>query len=870
MKKKLFLIIAALTLGLVFAFAGCGEGKQGEVGPQGPQGIQGEKGEQGEPGEKGEPGEQGGTLDENCEHVFVDHILEHATCVQKEVVAHVCTLCNGYEVEVGETNPNVHGKGYDWKAVGNEMKLVLDDSCVVTIPGTTMEESNGACPKQKCEACGEMLKQHAETAWYPVDENANICEEEHMEVEACTKCHAAVSAVEVKGARGHVYGEPVVVSPITNGYKVKLTCETCDKVIEVNATLKSEKVANCKEGGYKIYEYTYNNYLENITEEFKYDITLKTADHTFSDGTHSFTVAQGAHVNFIPSNTADLKALIAGDIIRWTEGEPSDCVTERVAGGNCAHCGNLVTFNLKGEHTYGDAVAPTCTADGYYACEKCSFTTVADLAIGHVWTFKSIDTSAKTMTVGCKCGETATVAYTHNETTAPNCLTKAQDIYTVQVGNGLATTHANYKELTVTKAIDKTEQKAHTIGSLKLKQNGDYEYNDTFDALIESEKIRWTEGEPGICSDKKIAGFDCEVCGRLVTINLSGKHTLDGINDVVEPTCTTRGVTTQDCINCSTAVEVASVDAKGHTYVPDQTSLAAFVAAPAANGTVKFTCTCGDSITLNAALKTDKSQNGCVTTNKSTYTFTKTYTVEAAAEGETISKTFSYKHVVDQSSGAHTLGDIKDIQQGGTYEYNDKWAAAFAAGTIRWAEGEPSACNEHWVAGFDCSKCGKLVTIELSGAHNIENAKLQTVQPTCTTDGYTFKICADCGTSIKIDTIAALGHDVEWTVVGADKDNAGKAVGTCSRCSDTVEVFGQNAVKVDANCGKDGYVTYKYVDANGNKVVEDKTFVLPRTGDHNDTEPLTRIEFVQGNYKYVAYFCTTCQCYVVESKMENK
>ena len=83
-----------------------------------------------------------------------------------------------------------------------------------------------------------------------------------------------------------------------------------------------------------------------------------------------------------------------------------------------------------------------------------------------------------------------------------------------------------------------------------------------------------------------------------------------------------------------------------------------------------------------------------------------------------------------------------------------------------------------------------------------------------------------------------------------------------------MQVNGTVKERVEANCGKDGYVIYQYVDANGIKVVEDKEFVLPRTGLHDNTAPLTRIEFVQNGWKYVAYFCEVCECYVVESKVK--
>lgn len=875
MKKKLFPIIATLALGLVFAFAGCGEGKQG------PQGETGPTGSVGPAGPVGPQGPQGGTLDDDCEHVFVDHILEHATCVQEEVVAHVCTVCNGYEVEVGETNPDVHGNGYEWVAVGNEMKLVLDDSCVEIIPGTEMEEKNGACEKKKCNACGEMLKQHATTAWYPVDEKANICEEEHMEVEACTKCHAAVSDVEVKGARGHVYGDPVVGEKTTKGYMVTLTCETCDDEIEVEATLKSTKEANCQEGGYKIYEYTYNNYLEDITKEFKYDITEKTKEHTFTNGTVTYKAEANGHYDFLPSVEAKLKALIEADVLVWNDGVPGDCENEAIIIGACSVCcvgdnaDGKIAFYLNGEHVWGEATKPTCTVDGYYTCSECGDTTTAEKAQGHVWKFDSLDKTAGTMKVKCSCGATDEQKYEHSEDIADTCMKKSYDNYKATFENGVGGTQV------VPHTEEKAAQRAHTLGDLKIVANSYREYNPEFAAAIANKSIVWNDGVPANCSGYEIAIFQCEVCcteannnanGR-IAFYLSGEHTLEGVaEDVVEPTCTKRGVTTKTCPDCKKPVEIASVDAKGHTYVAETASWDTFVASPAEGKTVVFKCACGDSITLAATLKTEDSQNGCVTIKKSTYTFTKSYPVAAATEGETITKTFTKTHVVDKSTGSHTLGNITGLQASGYYEYNDKFAAAIANGSIVWNESVEAPCDEYFIAMFKCDVCcvgdnaNGMIAIYLSGTHAISDVALQTQEATCVVDGYTYKVCPDCGRTVTIDVLPAPGHDVEWSVVGADKDNAGEAVGVCSECGDTVKVAGEVADKVNANCGKDGYVTYKYVDANGKKVVEDKTFVLARTGLHDDVEPLVRIEFVEGNYKYVAYFCEVCECYVVESK----
>lgn len=168
---------------------------------------------------------------------------------------------------------------------------------------------------------------------------------------------------------GHKYGSNITISgDITEGYMVMLTCETCSDFISVKATLKYKKAANCKEGGYNVYEYTYNNYIEDITGEFKNDFTEKNEEHTIG----SLKICQNGAYEY---NDA-FDALIAAAKIKWIEGEPNSCSKKRYVAFDCEVCGNSIICKLSAEHNYKTITCePTDGTESYtmYTCEDCGY-----------------------------------------------------------------------------------------------------------------------------------------------------------------------------------------------------------------------------------------------------------------------------------------------------------------------------------------------------------------------------------------------------------------------------------------------------------------------------------------------------------------
>ncbi|MBR2377118.1 MAG: hypothetical protein IKA85_04990 [Clostridia bacterium] len=908
---KFLTVLCALcfSLSLVFGLVGCGEDVKSIVKTEIKNGelivtysdnttenlgkVVGEDGKDGQDGEDGKDGAQGGTLKADCTHVFATNVYKFATCKQEGLSIKLCVKCLGYELEKTPVDPDNHGE-YKLVKNGDVVDLVFDDSCVVDVQQDPFELANGACPKQKCTLCNEDLKQHADFVWVVADSKVNACENEHLEIHACPDCKAVADDTRVAPAKGHNYNkETAVIAKVGADYKVTLTCADCNETTTLTAVFVSEQVANCGQGGFKLYKYTFNNFDfmatvpadKNETVEFKVEETGKTNAHKIGD----YAIAQGETVEFIPG----YKALIDAGKILWSEGQPGACNEHKVAGFFCELCSTaekqvLITFNLSGEHVFTAVQPADCVTDGYYDCDNCTYTYKADelLAKGHNYTYvpDSINVAAKTIKVKCSCGSEITANLDNGTVyTAQNCKDKSKTTYkTVGLTNGLPTGHKNLKDVVISVVVEATEQKAHTLAEgYKYKQGETVDYLPAFDALVDAGKLLWTEGEPGACNQHKAAGFFCTECNNLVTINLSGKHDFTG-NDEVKATvdCVNRVANTTKCNSCNGDIVTSYTGAKGHELVADTTDWNAFMADPANNKTVTFACTCGFSTDLTAVVATRVENNQCVQTNVTVYTFTYNYTIKDAANDD-VAKSFVVVEEFGVSTGKHSIGGLK-FTQGETVEYNDDIDALVDAGKILWTEGEPGACNVHKTAGFFCEVCSTaekqvLITIQLSGEHDIANSVLNETKyaPDCVNDGWSFKECATCHTEVKIADLPAIDHEIEYVATGYSAvDNAnivpGKAIGTCTRptCGMTVEVEGEVLAGslVESNCMNAGTVTFTYVDDNGVKVCDDVVVTIPKVAQHVAHTTGTPIEIeidTNGDgVKEKFYFCTGCNGYV--------
>ena len=842
-------------------------------------------------GDKGDKGEDSGKLDANCAHAFSSHVVQFATCVQEGITLDVCSKCGGFKTVIGEKNANVHGTYSYMELTGGPngevaKLLVLDTTCLEIIPGTDMEEANGACQKKYCKLCETYLTQHGELVDYPVDENANACEEEHLVVSACKDCNAFVTEPRLEGATGHEY-EIVESSKAKVGtnYEFIMKCATCGeylakttgeadadqaKAMKVVATPVADKsvVATCSNGGYTTFAYSFNNYVEEISKEFVADRVEANGLHVIGEGQYK----QNAVVHY----NDELAALLEAGTIEWFEGTPNDCEVpdDSTATFDCEVCKKAIAIKLTGEHDYAEASKLTCVADSIKTCEECGHDETVALAEGHEYEFKSYDKTTGKATAKCaNCTYTVEVAATFVEKLeAENCESATYDLYTMTIANnGLASSHVNYAaDIEIEfEVVDETAPRMHTLtDEFKYAQNSVVDFLPEFKALVEAGTIEWFEGEAQDCTvpADSTAQFYCTVCEKPVAIKLTGEHTLDAEDtNNTAAGCTTRGINRNKCTACDQYIVTGYEDAKGHTIVADTADWNAFVADPANNKTVTFTCACGAyNKDLTATVTTASKQDDCVKTDTTTYTFTDTYDKQLK-NGEFEEVEFEKIYEVKVVTGSHKIGDLTNLVQNGVVHYSEKVAALIEAGKIEWFEGKPNNCQVPALstATFDCEVCNKAIAIKLTGEHTYGEAS----EVTCTEDSV--RICSVCNHEDVVQT--KLGHAYSYEVTGATATNPGVATGTCTRtgCNHTVTVNGVEKDRTPENCGKNGVVVYEYKDAAGQTVAPDKEVTLLATGLHdNQGGAATQVEFIAGGYKYTCYFCEVCETYVVISKTE--
>lgn len=501
-----------------------------------------------------------------------------------------------------------------------------------------LTEKNATCTEDgsKYKVCTICLTELARETLSALNHNhvvvaseRNTCETGGYQKYRCANnCGDEYYTESIPTGHNYVYQSRTKVG---NDYRVSLRCDRCYKSINVIATEKKVVLGNCKNTGYIEYEYSYDDYYTVHTKTFTTGSLPTNKQHRLGDSTLQYENGQTYHYTVEKADV--LRRMFDERVIRWSAGVASKCDETKLAGYYCADCNELVVIYLTGEHTFDNGTTASCVTDAQYTCTACgySYTDNSQFAKGHKYEYveDSFNATAKTVTVKCsECGNTVKNVGVQKGSTysAQNCKEESYTEYitTSSFSNGLGSSHVNYKIANVVCKIMSDTQPAHNIGGLRFVHVQQYTYSGEIDLLISQGKIRWTVGEPATCSEHKLAGFDCETCGELVAINLSGKHslklnepllctqsgtfkcTLCGVNyyqpakqhqfkNVITelPKCTEDGVMHRKCIVCAFTTEDYKIPATGHAYV----TVVEKQAKCNEDGLIKYVCPCGYSYT---------------------------------------------------------------------------------------------------------------------------------------------------------------------------------------------------------------------------------------------------------------------------------
>ncbi len=270
--------------------------------------------------------------------------------------------------------------------------------------------------------------------------------------------------------------------------------------------------------------------------------------------------------------------------------------------------------------------------------------------------------------------------------------------------------------------------------------------------------------------------YTCETCGHEYVANIQQATGHDYESVVTAPTHDKMGYTTHTCKDCDHSYVDSYTDALEHEY----TSTVTKEATCTEEGTMTFTCQCGETYTEVIPVVPHEyepvlTEPTCTTMGYTTYTCDCGHSYKGNyvdAEGhnctvETVSATCTEAGYTIEKCQKCDFVNIVGITQ----PTGHTWG--------QWTVEKAPTCTEMGMNKRVCSDC-QSVEVETVAALGHDYDKKVTA-PTCTEVGYTTYTC-DCGHSYVADIVEALGHDYESVVTNPTHDKMGYTTHTCKVC----------------------------------------------------------------------------------------
>ncbi|MCR5162127.1 MAG: peptidoglycan-binding protein, partial [Lachnospiraceae bacterium] len=300
----------------------------------------------------------------------------------------------------------------------------------------------------------------------------------------------------------------------------------------------------------------------------------------------------------------------------------------------------------------------------------------------------------------------------------------------------------------------------------------------------------WVEeswSEP-TCTSPGIASYECVYCGQVRTEQVSGAlgHSFGDWVTTQNPTCTANGSKARTCDRCG-QTETQAISATGHSWTSWSVTRAATCAS---EGAQTRTCTvCGASETSSIPATGQHSWSGWSTTKAATCTSEGVKSRTCSVCGRTDTQAIA---MVPHSYGS-------------------------------WQRVRESTCTSEGEEAHTCQVCGRRETRSIERKpHNYGEWRVDK-EATCTEEGHRTHTCLNCGHE-EGQTIGMIPHDFEDWVISVETTDHSSGVRSrvCRRCGlkqeeefDPEGTVRKGTIGEDAKKVQDLLVDHGFMEAGG-------------------------------------------------------
>ncbi|MGM9552258.1 MAG: S-layer homology domain-containing protein [Clostridia bacterium] len=550
--------------------------------------------------------------------------------------------------------------------------------------------------------------------------------------------------------------------------------------------------------------------------------------------------------NVYSLNSCDHNFFLDFDATTYEPYDEGRHLTTLKRGEYCKFCKGTFARASRGleSHDFTESVDAQLGNNRFYVAEKCDdcgyetseYVTAKSVVASY---YGTADGEAHTLTVSDISDSGVKTSIRYGDT-ADNCTKSSAPNYT-QPGYYTVYYRINYSYAGETM----TE---NGVSYVWLVNNDDSDSNDTIIAVPPAHEhdYHYLETVPPSCENLGYDRFQCNGCGNLIKTNYtpSTGHTYKAVT-IREATCKQGGLKLWLCSDCGDFYEETTPLAT-HSYKTVKHNPTCRI-----TGYTEHICeVCGDNyitdITpiISHAYENITKEPTCTEKGYTTHTCTMCDYHYVSDYTDALGHSWDEGHTVTNST----------CEAEGVIEYhclNDGCTEKMIKATN--ANGHTSGAAATCTEPQRCTVCDTV--LELPTGHHYDS---EVIAPTCTSMGYTFYTCRDCGDTYTGDYTDKAEHNYKKTVTAPTCTSHGYATYTCKDCghsfvSDYTEKINHSYDKnvTAPTCTSMGYTTYVCADC-GDAYKADYVDMTEHNYNKETVEPTCT------EHGYAVYTCPDC------------